>query len=184
MNCYLHDGVAAVGLCSFCQKAVCRRCIAREAPRLVCAACAERGTVMGFGYRSEATIAGWPLVHICTGLDAVTMRPKVAKGIIAIGNIAVGGIAVAGLSFGVVAMGGLSVGLLLALGGAALGLGLSLGGLAVGRAALGGLAVGFQFAVGGAAFAPAIIDGQTCDAAARDFFLRWLGASFLPAHCR
>ena len=60
------------------------------------------------------------------------MRPRVARGIIAIGNIAVGVVAIAGLSCGLVTLGGASIGLLFAVGGAAFGFGISVGGLAVG----------------------------------------------------
>lgn len=184
MNCFVHERAAAVGMCAMCQKAVCRDCVGRESPRLVCRTCLERGTVLGFEYRSRATIAGWPLVHVCAGVDPVTMRPKVAKGVLAIGNIAVGGVAVAGLAFGLVTVGGASVGLLLALGGAAVGLGLSVGGLAVGSVAIGGAAIGFAYAVGGGAFGPAIIDGQRCDPAAVEFLRQWVGSGVLPPHCR
>src|SRR5215813_7214463 len=154
MNCFVHDQSAAVGLCSFCQKAMCRLCVGRESPRLVCRACSEQRMVQGFEYRSQAAVGDWPMVHVCFGVDPLTMRPRVAKGVIAIGNIAVGGIAVGGLAFGLVTVAGLSVGVMCALGGAALGVGLSLGGLAVGGIAVGGLAVGFVHAVGGAAFGP------------------------------
>jgi hypothetical protein len=184
MNCFVHDRSAAVGLCAACQKAVCRECVARDAPRLVCRTCVERQAVVGFEYRSSAGIGSWPLIHICAGLDPVTMRPRVARGVVAIGNIAVGGIAIAGLSCGLVTVGGLSCGLLAAFGGLAVGLGLSVGGLAVGSIAIGGAAIGFVYAVGGAAFGPAIIDGGRCDAAAIDFVRRWLGTSILPPNCR
>jgi len=184
MNCFVHEQSAAVGLCSVCQKAMCRQCVWRESPRLVCRACSEQRSVLGFEYRSTAAIAEWPMVHICMGVDPVTMRPRVAKGVIAIGNLAVGVIAFGGVAFGLVTVAGLSVGLLFALGGAALGVGLSLGGVAVGAIAVGGVALGFVHAVGGAAFGPSIIDGQTCDAAARDFILRWLGPGGLPPPCR
>lgn len=36
MNCFLHERTAAVGLCAVCQKAVCRDCVGRDAPRVVC----------------------------------------------------------------------------------------------------------------------------------------------------
>lgn len=184
MNCFIHERVAAVGICAMCQKAVCRDCVGRETPRLVCRTCLEQRTVLGFEYRSRATVGGWPLVHICAGVDPVTMRPKVAKGVIAVGNIAVGGVAIAGLACGLVTVGGAAVGLLLALGGAAVGLGLSIGGFAIGSVAIGGAAIGFAYAVGGGAFGPAIIDGQRCDPAAVDFVRQWVGSGVLPPHCR
>jgi len=184
MDCFVHDRVAAVGVCGVCQKAMCRQCVGLETPRLVCRTCTDRRAVMGFEYRSEAAIGDWPLVHICLGMDAVTMRPRVAKGVIAIGNIAVGVVALAGVSCGLVAIGGLSVGVLLALGGAAFGLGFSMGGVAVGSIAAGGLAIGFIHAIGGVAIGPSVIDGRRCDEAARDFILRWFGTARLPPPCR
>jgi hypothetical protein len=184
MNCFVHDRSAAVGLCSFCQKAVCRECVGRDMPRLVCHTCVQQRRLLGFEYRSAVTIAGWPLIHICAGFDPVTMRPTVATGIVAIGNVAVGGVAIAGLACGLVTIGGVSVGLLFALGGAAVGLGFSVGGLAVGSVALGGAAIGFVHAIGGAAFGPSIIDGRRCDLATVDFVKRWIGSGFLPPNCR
>ena len=184
MNCFVHDRTAAVGICGLCQRAVCRQCVASESPRLVCGACVQRRPVLGYEYRSEATVAGWPLVHVCMGADPVTMRPRVAKGVIAIGNIAVGGVAIAGLACGLVTVGGVSLGLLLALGGAAIGVGWSIGGLAVGAVAFGGLAVGYVVAIGGSAIGPAVIDGRACDPVARDFVLEWMGRSALPPSCQ
>jgi hypothetical protein len=194
MNCFTHSRTAAVGICSGCQKAVCHECVARETPRLVCGACAARGGAQPWGwygygwygysyeYKSATTIGGWPLVHVCAGIDPVTRRPKIARGVVAIGNIAVGALAIGGLACGLLAVGGGSMGLLLAVGGAALGLGVSIGGLAVGSIAIGGAAVGFLYAIGGAAFGPAVIDGLHCDEAARDFVRGWLGA--LPPSCQ
>ena len=184
MNCFVHDRTAAVGVCSLCQKALCRECVGRDVPRLFCRTCLQQNAIFGFEYRSSAAIGAWPLIHVCTGVNPVTMRPRIAKGVIAVGNVAIGGIAVAGLALGVVSIGGVSVGLLLALGGAALGLGLSVGGVAVGSVALGGASIGFLYAVGGAAFGPAIVDGRQCDQAALEFIRRWLGAAFLPPSCR
>lgn len=43
------------------------------------------------------------------GIDPATMRPRIAKGIVAIGNVAVGGVAIAGLACGLVAVGGASL---------------------------------------------------------------------------
>jgi len=184
MNCFVHDRAPAVGLCSVCQKAVCRVCVGRDAPRLVCTTCAAQPAILGFEYRSAATIGGWPLVHVCAGVDPVTMRPRVAKGIIAVGNVAVGGVAVAGVAVGLVTLGGLSVGLLCAVGGAALGLGLSVGGFAVGSIAVGGAAIGFVHAIGGGAFGPSVIDGRRCDEATVELVRRWVGSFALPPGCR
>src|SRR5262249_39757785 len=133
MNCFNHDRVAAVGICGVCQKAVCRDCIARDTPRIVCRTCVERGGVLyGFEYRSAMSIGTRPLIHVCAGVDPATMRPKVAKGVIAVGNVAVGGVALGGLACGLVTIGGASIGLLGALGGFAVGVGFSIGGFAIG----------------------------------------------------
>jgi hypothetical protein len=184
MNCFVHDRSAAVGLCAVCQKATCRDCVGRDTSRLVCRACLEGRAVLGFEHRSSASLGSWPLIHICAGIDPVTMRPSVAKGIVAVANVAVGVVAIAGLACGLVTIGGASVGLPFALGGAALGLGLSVGGLAVGSIAIGGAAIGFVYAIGGAAFAPAIIDGRRCDQVVLDFVRRWGGSGVLPPYCR
>lgn len=184
MNCFVHDRSSAVGICALCQKAVCRECIGRQTPRLVCRTCVESGAGFGYEYRSAAQIASWPVVHICSGIDPVTQRPRVAKGVIAIGNIAVGAVALGGVACGLVAFGGVSVGLLLALGGAALGTGVSIGGLAVGAVSFGGAAVGYVYAFGGGAVAPAVIDGRRCDPAAWEFIRQWLGLINRPPHCR
>ncbi len=173
MECFTHARVPAVGVCAVCQKAVCRECIGTHAPRLVCRTCAARG-IIGFEYRSAAAIGNLPLVHVCTGVDPVTLRPRVAKGIVAIGNIAMGAIAFGGLSLGLVTFGGVSVGILAALGGVAAGAGMSVG----------GLAIGFSYAAGGLALGPAVIDARHCDEAARQLLLRWLGPSSLPPACR
>jgi hypothetical protein len=184
MNCFVHERTAAIGLCAACQAAICRQCVGRDTPRLICSTCAAQPSVLGYEYKSAAAIGSWPLIHICMGVDAVTMRPKVARGIIAIGNLAVGVVALGGLACGLLSLGGLSVGIVAALGGAALGLGCSIGGVAVGSMAVGGVAIGFSYAIGGLALGPAVINGQHCDTAAREFVLRWLSASSLPPSCR
>jgi len=184
MNCYTHNPTAAIGMCVICQRGICGKCIGRDQPRLVCRTCAERGTVLGLEYKSSITVGTWPLIHVCMGVDPVTARPRVAKGVIAVGNISVGALAIGGVALGLFTIGGLSVGLLMALGGAAIGLGFSVGGFAVGSVAVGGAAVGLRYALGGGAFGPAVIDPRHCDEAAREFFQRWLGGGGLPSSCR
>ena len=192
MNCFTHSRTAAVGMCAVCQKGICPECVAREAPRLVCRTCVSRAGAIGFGwsgwygygyeYKSSMTIGSWPLVHVCSGVDPVTMRLRIAKGVIAIGNVAVGVLAIGGVACGLLTVGGASLGLLTAIGGAALGAGLSIGGVAVGSIAIGGAAFGFVYAIGGAAAGPAVIDGLHCDEAARDFARRWF--NMRPPSCR
>jgi hypothetical protein len=111
-----------------------------------------------FEYKSSITIAGWPLLHVCGGVDPQTMTLRVARGVIAIGNIAVGALAIGGVACGLVTIGGASFGLLLAIGGAAIGTGLSVGGFAVGTIAIGGAAIGWLRAAGAVAIAPRALD--------------------------
>jgi hypothetical protein len=193
MNCFTHSRNAAVGMCALCQKGVCRECVGRETPRLLCRACAARGGVPGYAwygygygyeYKSSTTIGGWPLIHVCAGIDPVTMRPRIARGVVAIGNIAVGALAIGGVACGLFTVGGGSIGLLLAVGGAALGLGVAVGGFAVGSIAIAGAAVGFVYAIGGVALAPFTIDAMRCDETALAFLRRWVEALPLPRSCR
>jgi serine/threonine-protein kinase len=141
----------------------------------------------GFEYRSRRLVAGWPLVHIATGLDSRTGRVRVAKGIIAIGNVAVGVLAIGGLAAGGIAIGGGAVGVL-ALGGGAIALAFACGGGAVGLVALGGIAVGMialgggaigYYALGGGAWGVHTFGGNFQDPEAVQFFRYWLGR-FLP----
>jgi len=182
-------------MCVVCQKGICHECAAVTSPRLVCRTCSTSAVPVGFGwggwgnrygygyeYKSSTTIGGLPLVHVCSGIDPVTMRLRVARGVVAIGNVAVGVLAIGGVAFGLLTVGGASIGLLMAIGGAALGLGLSVGGFALGSVAVGGAAVGFIYAIGGGAVGPAVIDGMRCDEAARVFVQRWL--NMMPPSCR
>jgi hypothetical protein len=184
MNCFNHAGRAAVGMCVLCHKGVCHDCIGRDMPRLVCSTCATRSSLWGYEYRSSTTIGGLPLVHVCAGVDMVTLRPRIAKGVIAIGNIAIGMLAIGGVACGLLTLGGVSIGLAFALGGMALGLGVSVGGVAVGSVAVGGAAAGFVYAIGGAAIGPSVIDGRHCDEGARELFRRFLATVPLPPSCR
>lgn len=135
----------------------------------------------GWQYRSEIEIFGLPLVHIAQGVDPDTGRPRVAKGIIAIGNIAIGVFAYGGIALGGLAMGGISVGAI-ALGGMALGL-FTLGGLSAGVFfAAGGLAVSAFYAVGGLAFAPHTISSLGADREFLEMLARWFpGAADLAS---
>jgi hypothetical protein len=105
-----------------------------------------------YEYKSALTIAGWPLLHISGGVDPVTLRPRIARGVIAIGNMAVGMLAIGGVACGLISIGGCSLGVLGAVGGVALGFGLSVGGVAVGAIAIGGVAIGVVSAVGDVAY--------------------------------
>ena len=85
----------------------------------------------GFEYKSSVAIGGWPLLHVCSGIDPATMQPRIARGIIAVGNVAVGVVAIGGLACGLITVGGASIGLLAAIGGAAVGFSYAVGGVAV-----------------------------------------------------
>jgi len=49
---------------------------------------------VGRNYRTRQTLFGLPLVHVAWGIDPATGRPRVAKGIVAVGPVAIGVIAV------------------------------------------------------------------------------------------
>jgi hypothetical protein len=94
---------------------------------------------LGFEYRSPVEMFGLPLIHIAQGIDPETGRPRIARGIIAIGNVAIGVLALGGVAVGVLALGGVGIG------------GLVLGGVAAGVAAIGGFSIAVYLAVGGVA---------------------------------
>lgn len=98
-----------------------------------------------YEYISPVKVFGLPLVHVRLGFG-----PRLAKGIIAIGNCAVGVVAIGSGSLGLISIGGISAGLLFAFGGLSLGL-FALGGVAVGGFAVGGCALGQWLAMGGGA---------------------------------
>ncbi|HLT45778.1 MAG TPA: zinc ribbon domain-containing protein [Rubricoccaceae bacterium] len=132
---------------------------------------------LGYEYRSKATLFGWPLLHVVKGVDPATGKPRVARGVVAVGDVAMGGLALGGLAVGLVAFGGLGVGFL-AVGGAAVGA-VAVGGAALGWYwAVGGFAVALGYAVGGFALArhtvsPAGVDPEVVEALER--YLGWLG---------
>ncbi|MBM3144879.1 MAG: hypothetical protein FJ010_07880 [Chloroflexi bacterium] len=132
----------------------------------------------GFEYKSQVELFGWPLVHIATGYEPGTFRPRVAKGIIAIGNVAIGGLAIGGIALGGMTLGGLALGLA-ALGGLAVGV-FALGGGALGIFfAAGGLAISGMYALGGLALAPHFIGGNGADPEFLRLLERWF-PSFQP----
>ncbi len=105
-----------------------------------------------YEYRSQLELFGWPLLHVARGIDPRTGLPRVARGVMAIGDIAVGALAVGGVACGVVAFGGFSAGLIAA-GGLAMG-GVAVGGMAMAiLLAVGGVAVSVGYAFGGVALA-------------------------------
>jgi hypothetical protein len=117
----------------------------------------------GYEYKSEAELFGLPLIHIAQGIDPQTGAPRVAKGIIAIGNIAIGGIALGGLALGGITLGGLSLGFI-SFGGAAIGILVAVGGFALGGGlAVGGAAISLMYAIGGLALAPHYLGGNGID---------------------
>ena len=116
-----------------------------------------------FEYKSKRTVFGIPLIHIRYGYG-----PRVAKGIIAIGNISIGVISIGGVALGGICLGGFSLGLLalagcaiglFAFGGLAIGI-LAVGGFAFGVYSIGGMSVASQIAVGGSASAKTAIGGR------------------------
>lgn len=129
--------------------------------------------LMGREYRSKTTVFGWPLVHIATGYDPITGKPRIARGVFAFGNISVGAVAFGGVALGGIAVGGVSAGLV-ALGGVGLGLMLGIGGVAVGFVALGGGAVGY-YALGGGALGVHAFGGNVQDPQIKAWFRSWFG---------
>jgi hypothetical protein len=106
------------------------------------------GQYWGYEYRSTEEILGWPLVHVAYGMNPETGLPRLAKGILAIGNFAVGLVAIGGFAAGGLTISGIGVGLFI-FSGIALG-GVAVGGIAVGLYfALGGIAISSHLAIGG-----------------------------------
>ena len=150
--------------CRYCGEFLATNPAAAQAASLLRAAGPPTGVRLGWGfeYKSNITIFGLPLVHIASGVDEQTGRPRIARGIFALGNIAVGVVALGGIALGGLTLGGLSVGLI-CIGGMAVG-GIALGGMAVGALfAAGGMAVSLAYAGGGGALAPCRFGGSGGD---------------------
>jgi hypothetical protein len=130
----------------------------------------------GFEYRSKTEIRGWPLFHIASGYDPVTRRPRIARGIIAVGNLAIGVVAVGGLAAGGLVLGGLGLGVF-AVGGVAIGV-LAVGGMGMGLLfAAGGMAISGFCAIGAMALAPHSISALGADPELVKLIERLLGSS-------
>jgi hypothetical protein len=120
-------------------------------------------------YRSPLALLGLPLVHICTArIEDGRFKRGIARGWIAIGDVSfgvllsIGGAAVGGIAIGGAAAGAFALSgvaiAVLALGGFALGY-CAVGGAAFAwKAALGGLAIAHEFAIGGVAIAQHVND--------------------------
>jgi hypothetical protein len=120
------------------------------------------GLFWGYEYRSQQEVFGWPLVHIAGGVNPETGLPRVARGVIAIGNFAIGLVAIGGFAVGGLTFAGIGLGLL-TLGGIAIG-GVAAGGVALGLVfAVGGVAISAAWAVGGVALAPHAIGPAIMD---------------------
>ena len=134
-------------------------------------------------YRTRATFLGLPLIHIATGkiVDGHYER-ETARGWIAIGDISFGVVlAIGGIAVGGVALGGIALGCL-AFAGMAVGF-FAIGGMAAGIMALGGMAVAFHSAIGGMALAKKFALGGLAlaahgnDQAAQEYFRSFNAAS-------
>ena len=106
----------------------------------------------GRDYRSRQTLFGLPLVHVAWGIDPATGRPRIAKGIVAVGPVAYGVTAVGFSAWGLLPCGLVAGGFwpvgLFAVGFWAVGL------AAAGYQVVGLLAMAFWHAVGLVAAAP------------------------------
>ena len=106
----------------------------------------------GRDYRTRQTLFGLPLVHVAWGIDPATGRPRIAKGIVAVGPVAYGVTAVGFSAWGLLPCGLVAGGFwpvgLFAVGFWAVGL------AAAGYQAVGLLAMAFWHAVGLVAAAP------------------------------
>ena len=127
----------------------------------------------GYEYQSPLKLFGWPLLHIAQGINPETGRPRVAKGVFAIGDIAIGVFALGGLALGGFALGGVGFGVL-ALGGVAIG-GITLGGMSLALFfAVGGAAISAMYAIGGLALAPHALGGTGADPELLRLLGQWL----------
>ena len=133
---------------------------------------------LGYEYRSRATLFGWPLVHVASGVDPATGRKRSARGVIALGSLPRGVIAFGDYAIGVVACGIFGVGLVsvsiigvgvLAVGSVVVGLWMGMGGAVLAPVAVGGAAFGY-YANGALAWGWNVLSPNAADPAAQKFF--------------
>jgi hypothetical protein len=116
----------------------------------------------GYEYKSQTEFFGVPLLHIAYGPDLNTGLPRVARGVIAVGNFAFGLVAIGGMAVGGVVLSGIGFGMFV-LGGISIGM-VALGGLSIGAVfAAGGLAISSAYAVGALAIGPHAIGSGRVD---------------------
>jgi hypothetical protein len=126
----------------------------------------------GFEYRSPLDLFGLPLIHIVNGVNPRTNVPRIARGILAIGNIAEGVFAIGGIAVGLFTLGGFGLGVI-AIGGMAVGIA-ALGGISLALwLAMGGVAGSLHIAIGGLALAPYMISSLGVDRELVELLARW-----------
>jgi len=96
----------------------------------------------GFEWRTKAELLGLPLVHVAIGRDPQTLKLRVAKGIVAVGQFGFGFVTIAQIGVGLLFGFGQVVAGLAAVGQVALGVSFGLGQFATGTTAIGQLAIG------------------------------------------
>jgi RNA polymerase sigma factor (sigma-70 family) len=178
----LINGLVAIYLVTTCAFAISSLRRRRQyLSGLLAVECAGRFPKPAWEYRSQSSLFGLPLVHICIG-DRFDALKKPVTAWIAVGSRAVGGI----FAFGSIAIAPCSVGLcavgLLPFGAVAIGL-LALGGFGVGIWAFGAMAIGWQafgccalawnVAVGGVALAHDFALGGIAHAAQANNAIAW-----------
>lgn len=133
---------------------------------------------LSYEYRSKATLFGWPLLHVATGVAPATGLKRRAKGIIAVGSAPRGVFAFGDVAVGVIACGIFGYGLVsisivgagvIAMGSVAAGLWLAMGGIAIAPVALGGAAFGW-YANGAIAWGRHALSPNVYDPLADAFF--------------
>jgi hypothetical protein len=137
---------------------------------------------LAYEYRSRMTLGGLPLLDVALGVDPITGRKRVAKGVIAIGEVACGVVAFGGMvSFGVIACGGIGIGVVslsalalgvVAMGGAVFALLGGMGAFCLAPIAMGAWAVGL-YSCGDHVWAVHAVGRHVQDPAAEAFFSPW-----------